>query len=84
MEPFKITLRAARVNSGLTTKEVAELTGRCFDTINRYELDSTNIPHELMVSLLNLYKVPFSYIFFGNESEKLGFNQSKKRKRKTS
>ncbi|WP_422659089.1 helix-turn-helix domain-containing protein [Paenibacillus sp. EC2-1] len=84
MEPFKITLRAARVNCGLTTKEVAEYTGKCFDTINKYELDSTNIPHELMVSLLNLYKVPFSYIFFGRESEKLGFNRAKKSRRKTS
>lgn len=84
MEPFKITLRAARVNSGLTTKEVAEYTGRCFDTINKYEIDSTHIPQDLMVSLLSLYKVPFSYIFFGRESEKLGFNRTKKKRRKTS
>lgn len=84
MEPFKITLRAARVNSGLSTKEVAELTGRSYDTINRYEHDSTNIPQDLMITLLNLYKVPFSYIFFGKESEKLGFKRVKSGRRKTS
>ena len=80
MEHFKITLRAARVNSGLTTKEVAEHTGKCIDTISKYEMDSTNIPQELMITLLTLYEVPFSIIFFGKESEKLGFKRIRKRK----
>lgn len=84
MEPFKITLRAARVNCGLTTKEVAEHTGKCIDTISKYEMDSTNIPQDLMITLLNLYRVPFSVIFFGRESEKLGFKRIRKRRRATS
>lgn len=84
MEPFKITLRAARVNSGLTAKEVAEHTGRCVDTISKYELDSTHIPQDLMITLLNLYNIPFSFIFFGKESEKLGRKRIRKKRRATS
>lgn len=84
MEPFKITLRAARVNSGLTAKEVADRTGKCVDTISKYELDSSNIPHDLMISLLELYNVPFVHIFFGRESEFLGFRKTRIKRKLTS
>ena len=72
---FKITLRAARINAGFTAKEVATRTGKNIDTICKYEADSSNIPHELMVTLLELYKVPFGLVFFGKESEFHGFSR---------
>ncbi|OBZ08249.1 hypothetical protein A7975_27245 [Bacillus sp. FJAT-26390] len=76
-----MTLRAARVNSGFTIKEVAEKTDKCFDTISKYEDDSTSIPQDLLVQLLQIYKIPFPYIFFGKESEFHGFEKAIRRKR---
>ena len=64
-----ITLRAARVNRGLTLKEVANSINKSIDTINKYEIDSTNIPRKLMIDLLNLYRVSPDNIFFGKESD---------------
>lgn len=75
---FKMTLRAARVNRGFTIKEVASITGKCVDTISKYESDSTSIPQDLMIELLSIYRVPFEFIFFGNESEFHGFAKRKK------
>ncbi|MDN8590971.1 helix-turn-helix transcriptional regulator [Paenibacillus sp. 11B] len=75
--PFKITLRAARVNSGMTMQAVANAINKNVDTISKYELDSSNIPHDLMVALLELYNVPFMHIFFGKESEFLGRRRRK-------
>ncbi|MEC0092473.1 helix-turn-helix domain-containing protein [Paenibacillus macquariensis] len=74
---FKITLRAARINRGLTLKDVSEKTSRCTDTISKYEADATYVPHDLMVMLLELYDVPYIHIFFGNESEFLGLRKKK-------
>jgi transcriptional regulator with XRE-family HTH domain len=74
---FKVTLRAARINRGFTLKEVAEKTGKCIDTISKYEADSSSIPHEFMVMLLELYQVPFGHVFFGKESEFHGFPMGK-------
>uniref|UniRef100_UPI003B9E4C00 helix-turn-helix domain-containing protein n=1 Tax=Staphylococcus warneri TaxID=1292 RepID=UPI003B9E4C00 len=54
MPPFKITLKAARVNCGLTLKDVAEAVGRSTDYISKFESDSSNIPYDLMLALLEL------------------------------
>ena len=69
---YKVTLRAARVNRGLTLKEVSKKTGWCIDTIASYEKNSSDIPHSLLVSLLDLYNVPFDLIFFGKQSDFFG------------
>lgn len=66
---FKVTLKAARINKGYTLKQVAAHTKKCADTIAKYEVDSSYVPHELLVSLLKLYDVPYVHIFFGKESE---------------
>lgn len=68
-KPFRITWRAARVNRGYTLKKAAELSGKNIDTIMRYEKDSTDIPHSLMQSWLDLYDVPVDIIFCGLESD---------------
>lgn len=69
---FRITWRAARVNRGLTLKEVAKITGKSVDTITRYEKDSSDIPYDLMQLWLNLYKVPGEIVFCGRESDLTG------------
>lgn len=72
MPDFYITLRAARVNRGFTLKDVAVKVNKCTETISRYEADSTDIPRDLSVQLLELYGVPANYIFFGKESSFTG------------
>lgn len=66
---FYITLKTARILRGLTIRQVAVLTGKCPDTISKYEKDSTDIPRDLSVLLLKLYNVPDQYVFFGRESD---------------
>lgn len=71
-EVFKVTLRAARTNRGFTVKEVALEVGKSIETISKYESDATDIPHVLLITLLELYKTPYAHIFLGKESEFLG------------
>ncbi len=69
MPEMPLTLRAARVNLGFTVKEVAKRVGKNPETISYYERNSTNIPRDLMVDLLNLYRVKYDQVFFGKESD---------------
>lgn len=73
MNNLRITLKAARINCGFTLKDVAVKTGKSVDTISKYEADSSDIPRNLMVRLIDLYNIPDHYIFFGNESSFHGF-----------
>lgn len=76
MPNLQITLRAARVNCGYKLSEVAQRTKKSIDTIRKYEIDSTEIPRDLMVELLDLYGIPDDYIFFGKESSFHGLKRS--------
>ncbi|MGR6762701.1 helix-turn-helix domain-containing protein [Paenibacillus sp. T2-29] len=78
---YKVTLRAARINRGFTTRDVGAITGKSHATIEKYEKDSTNIPRDLSVVLLQLYKVPEEHIFFGKESVFIGFTEKRKKKK---
>lgn len=69
MQQFYVTLKTARILRGLKIKEVAAFTGKCIDTISKYERDSTEIPRDLSVKLLKLYNVPERYVFFGKETD---------------
>lgn len=64
-----ITLRAARVNTGLTLIEASEKLGINKDTLSKYEKDSTDIPRSLMCKIEHVYGVPLNHIFFGIESD---------------
>ena len=66
---IQITLRAARVNNGLTLSEASKELGVHKDTLSKYERDSTNIPRSIFIKFEELYKIPIEYIFFGKESE---------------
>ncbi|OAS21165.1 helix-turn-helix domain-containing protein [Paenibacillus oryzisoli] len=63
-----ITLRAARTNCDLTLKQVADLTGKCAETLGKYERDSSKIPRDVMEDLIRIYRIPKHHIFFGKES----------------
>lgn len=65
----KLTLRAARVNAGLTLVEASKLFGINKDTLSKYERDSTNIPRSIFIKIEEIYGVPIENIFFGTESE---------------
>ncbi|WGT38539.1 helix-turn-helix transcriptional regulator [Lysinibacillus sp. 1 U-2021] len=66
---IRITLRAARVNAGLTLTEAAKMFGINKDTLSKYEQDSTNVPRTFMLNIEQLYKIPIENIFFGKQSE---------------
>lgn len=79
MQELIITLRAARINRGLTLKAVAGMTGKHAETISKYEIDSTEIPRDLSLKLLDIYKIPDRNIFFGKESSFHGFESGRKK-----
>lgn len=63
----KMTLRALRVNYGLTAKEVAADLGIHHQTLLKYENDSTKIPMDLLSKLANFYNVATDNIFLGKK-----------------
>ena len=65
----QITLRAARINAGLTLVKAAKEFGINKDTLSRYEKDSTKIPRDIFTKIEEIYGVPVDNIFFGKESE---------------
>lgn len=58
----KITIRAARVNAGLTQEEAARRLGINADTLARYEKDSSKLTLEMLKKLAELYKFPADYL----------------------
>lgn len=62
----KITLKAARVNAGLTQKEVAEKMGVSVQTINKWENKSGTIKMGYAKKICKLFKKNINEIFFEN------------------
>ncbi|MEK5160724.1 helix-turn-helix transcriptional regulator [Paenibacillus sp. FSL R5-0527] len=81
---YQITLRAARVNRGMTLEKVAKEVKRSAKTISKYEEDSTKIPRGLFLLLVKLYDVPESMVYCGKESVFIGFNRNYRKKRNVS
>jgi len=65
----KITLRAARVNAGLTLKEAAAKIGISVATLHKWEHDSSSIKVSQIKKIEEVYQYPTDNIFFGNELE---------------
>ena len=66
---IQISLKAARVNAGFTNKEAADAVGVHYQTLAKYEKDSSDIPFSLLDELSKLYQVPINNIFLGKEYE---------------
>ena len=60
----KITLKAARVNAGLTQQEAAKKLGISYQTLSRYEGESGNVRQEMLQKMSELYDMPIEFIFF--------------------
>lgn len=63
--PPKITLKAARVNVGLTQIQAAKIAGIHHQKLQKYEVDSDDIPRSLARKLSEIYGYPIDNIFFG-------------------
>ncbi|HEP1818025.1 TPA: helix-turn-helix transcriptional regulator [Streptococcus suis] len=66
---LKWSLKALRVNAGLTAKEVADMIGIHQQTLLKYENDSSRIRADLLAQLANFYKVAQDDIFLGTNYE---------------
>lgn len=69
------TLKACRVNAGYTLRQVANKVNKNFQTISKYEKDSTLIPFELLKELSELYQVKLDDIFLGDSTKKIELSQ---------
>ncbi|HFU3803541.1 TPA: helix-turn-helix transcriptional regulator [Streptococcus suis] len=65
---MKWSLKALRVNAGLTAKEVADMVGIHHQTLLKYERDSMDIRVDLLAQLAELYRVNQDDIFLGRQS----------------
>ena len=66
---MKLTLKAARVNVGLTQKRAAELLKLHPQTLAKWEADSSNMPYGKVKLIEEVYGVDEGVIFFGNQFE---------------
>lgn len=58
----KISIKAARVNAGLTQEEAAKKLGINPNTLARYERDSGKLSLEMLKKLSDLYKIPTDFL----------------------
>jgi transcriptional regulator with XRE-family HTH domain len=65
----QVTLRAARVNLGLTRKEAAQYLGVHYETLANYECNSTKIPVSVFKRAQDVYGVPSENFYLGKEKD---------------
>ncbi len=66
----KITLKAARVNAGLTQDETAHALGKTKQTIVNWEAGVTEIKYRDLMALSELYEMPIEYLKIPLKKEK--------------
>lgn len=69
------TLKACRVNASYTLRQVAKKVNKNFQTVSKYEKDSTYIPFELLKELSAIYQVKLDNIFLGDSTKKIELNK---------
>ncbi|MFQ8706592.1 MAG: helix-turn-helix domain-containing protein [Thomasclavelia sp.] len=67
--PKKITLKAARVNAGLTIKEASKLLGVCEATLIKWEKDPSIIQNKYRDIISEVYDFPSDFIIFRKNSK---------------
>lgn len=65
--PFKVSLKAARVNAELTQKEAANALGLTERTLQNYESGDTIPNWDTVDKLSALYGIPADFFFFGKK-----------------
>lgn len=63
------SLEACRKNAGLTLRSAADYLGISYQTLSKYENDSSDIPMSLLNKMVTLYQVDRNSIFLGNKYE---------------
>lgn len=58
----KITLKAARVNAGMTQDDVAQAMHRTKQTIVNWESGATDIKYNDLLTLSEIYQMPIEYM----------------------
>jgi transcriptional regulator with XRE-family HTH domain len=66
---MKITLKACRVNVGMTLKQASQHFGIHYETLSNYENDSTNVPRTFLIKIESVYGIPVENIFFGKQED---------------
>jgi DNA-binding XRE family transcriptional regulator len=66
---MKITLKAARVNVGMTLKEAYQHFNIHYETLSNYETDSTNVPRTFFIKIESVYGIPTENIYFGRQDD---------------
>lgn len=66
---MKITLKAARVNVGMTLKEASQYFNIHYETLSNYETDSTNVPRTFFIKLESVYGISTENIYFGKQDD---------------
>lgn len=64
---IQFSLKAARINAGLTIVEASEMASIHPQTLSKYEKDSSDISVSLLNKLSTIYQVPEDYIFLGKQ-----------------
>lgn len=59
---YKITLKAARINAGLQSQEVAEMMGVTKQTMVNWEKGKNKLFAEQLIKLCEIYKTPIEMI----------------------
>lgn len=65
LENIKISLKAARVNSGMTLTQASKKLGVSVSTLSRYECGKSYPTVNLLIMICDLYKIPYDNIIFG-------------------
>ena len=65
---FQITIKSARVNSGLTQDEASDALGIDKSTLVRWEKDSSSIPADKLKLMIDLYGIPFDHLYLGKSA----------------
>lgn len=64
MKPFKITLKAARINAGLTQYQAAKAIGVSRESIQNYEEGRCKPKYDTYLKMLEVYQVPQELLSF--------------------
>ena len=62
-DKLTMTIKAARVNAGLTQKEAAEKLGISYQTLGRYENNPGQMPVKMVLDMCDLYHINVDSLF---------------------
>lgn len=70
MNGYQITIRAARINAGLSIEQAAKALKMTTESLSRYEQDSGKMHPCQVVAMMKLYNIPnIDMLYFGKERD---------------